>query len=384
MNNLVVFEGKNVNMIVGESGEPLFELYSVGQALGYERSNGKSIGEQGVHKLYPYKSRIDKVVNNAEIEPYVHAGHPYLTEEMIYDFMFEARTDKCKSFRKWLSNEVLPSIRQNGAYVTENITDKQQELLVKYGMPRFRKNTFLTTPVEQLETAYKECMDYHKRKSAKEKIKIEKEIISTLEERAEAAVINGSAALGLMVKTEIAKIQKKLTSRSNRSYGIKLAKANKQLDQANQHLIEYYNYINNAFPAAEEYYCLDLHGFSVNAQYVPDINEYGMVRTDYNGKPKLRRSEAYNKWLAKFQEEMGKLGEFNINFQNGIDIYLYFNHMEKFDCHNFHKSVFDALSRYFNVDDRCFHLKVCDTSEYTDNYDDGKIFFCIRERQNNE
>ena len=93
MNNLIIFEGKNVNMIIGENGEPLFELYSVGQALGYET---KSKGSE-----YPHKSRINKTVENADIEPVVQGVQQYLTEEMVYDFMFEARTDKGKAFRKW-------------------------------------------------------------------------------------------------------------------------------------------------------------------------------------------------------------------------------------------------------------------------------------------
>jgi len=375
MNNLMIFEGKNVNMIIGENNEPLFELYSVGQALGYEKWNGRRT------HCTPNKSRIDKVVENAEIEPVVHNVRQYLTEEMIYDFIFEARTDKCKSFRKWLSNEVLPTIRQNGAYVTENITDKQQELLVKYGMPRFRKNTFLNVPVEQLETAYKECMEYHKKKAAPERIRIEKEIVSTLEEREKKALINGSAPLALMVKTEITKIQKKITERSNRSYGVRLANVNKRLNAANAHIEECYDYINKIMPAAEEYYCLNLHGFSVNSQYEPDANEYGMIRTDWNGKPKFRRSDAYNKWLDDFKTEIEKLGDLNYNFENGVDIYLYFDHMQKFDCHNFHKSVFDALSKHFNVDDKYFHLKGCDTSYFVNDYSEGRIYFCIRERE---
>ncbi|MGU9331986.1 BRO-N domain-containing protein [Clostridium perfringens] len=144
MNNLVIFEGKNINMIMGENDEPLFELYGVGQALGYVTKNSAG-------KEYPHKVRINKTVENADIMPCVQGVHKYLNEEMIYDFMFEAKTDKCKSFRKWLSQEVLPSIRKNGAYVEETITDKQQELLIKYATPAFRKNTFLNnTPVEKI------------------------------------------------------------------------------------------------------------------------------------------------------------------------------------------------------------------------------------------
>ena len=38
MNNLVKFENNNVKIIMHEE-DILFELYSVGQALGYERAN---------------------------------------------------------------------------------------------------------------------------------------------------------------------------------------------------------------------------------------------------------------------------------------------------------------------------------------------------------
>lgn len=80
---------------------------------------------------------------------------------------------------------------------------------------------------------------------------------------------------------------------------------------------------------------------------------------------------------------MNKIEELDINFENGVDVFLYFDHMERFDCHNFHKSFFDAFAKYFNVDDRNFHLKNCDTNEYVDGYAEGKIYFCIREREAN-
>lgn len=66
-----------------------------------------------VHKyISPYKSRIDKVVVNADISMCEHGVHKYITEQMLYDFMLEAKTDKCKLFRKWVTNEVLPTIRR--------------------------------------------------------------------------------------------------------------------------------------------------------------------------------------------------------------------------------------------------------------------------------
>ena len=112
-----IFEGHKVNIIV-ENGEPLFEVYSTGMALGYVKTDVKN-SVQGVPKkyVYPYKSRIDKTLENAEIKPAVKDGQQYLTESQLYDFMLEARTEKCKSFRKWITNEVLPTIRKTGGYV---------------------------------------------------------------------------------------------------------------------------------------------------------------------------------------------------------------------------------------------------------------------------
>ena len=52
MNELInTFEGNEVEIILNEKSEPLFEIYSTGMALGYKTSNG-----------YPYKSRIDKTI----------------------------------------------------------------------------------------------------------------------------------------------------------------------------------------------------------------------------------------------------------------------------------------------------------------------------------
>ncbi|WP_338630737.1 BRO family protein [Clostridium baratii] len=111
-----MFEGHKVEIII-ENGEPLFELYSTGMALGYAKKDGKTISVHGGQKLFPRKDRIDKVVKNAEISTVVHGVQQYLTEEELYDFMLEARTEKCKSFRKWVTNEVLPTIRKTGGYV---------------------------------------------------------------------------------------------------------------------------------------------------------------------------------------------------------------------------------------------------------------------------
>lgn len=108
MQELMQFDGNNVEIIQDENGNPLFEVYSTGMALGYIK--------YAKDKPYPQKDRIDKIATNAEITLVVHGVQRYLTEYQLYYFMLEARTDKCRKFRKWVTNEVLPSIRKTGTY----------------------------------------------------------------------------------------------------------------------------------------------------------------------------------------------------------------------------------------------------------------------------
>lgn len=124
MKDVKVFEGIDVVIITNDNQEPLFEIYSTGMALGYVRANN-------VGKMYPRKDRIDTVIKNAEIETCVHSGHSYITEEQLYDFMLEARTEKCKSFRRWVTSEVLPSIRKNGGYIMNQEELSDDELLAR-------------------------------------------------------------------------------------------------------------------------------------------------------------------------------------------------------------------------------------------------------------
>lgn len=110
MNNIMKFENMNVDIIV-ENGEPLFEVYSTGMALGQVKKNNAGT-------IYPAKNRIDNNLKNAEIQPCVRNAHKYITESQLYDLMLEMKTDRVKPFRKWVTSTVLPTIRKTGGYVS--------------------------------------------------------------------------------------------------------------------------------------------------------------------------------------------------------------------------------------------------------------------------
>lgn len=108
------FEGNNVTVKM-INGESMFEIYSTGMALGFVT--------KAKEQSYPHKIRINKILKNAEISTVVHGGTTFITESQLYDFMLEAKTEKCKPFRKWVVTEVLPSIRKHGMYATEVTVD---------------------------------------------------------------------------------------------------------------------------------------------------------------------------------------------------------------------------------------------------------------------
>lgn len=166
MDKLVKFENTSIDVQI-INGIPMFELYAVGMALGQIKKNSKGT-------LYPAKDRIDKNVKNAEIQPCVRNAHSYITESQIYDLMLETKTDKCRAFRKWLTNEVLPELNKTGSYSTPKAKQEKQLELYNYVEKTYNGEPVMTvadvkhfTNIEEyqirriLKAAGKEGSDYH-------------------------------------------------------------------------------------------------------------------------------------------------------------------------------------------------------------------------------
>ena len=48
----------------------------------------------------------------------------FINEDGLYDVILDSRKPGAKKFRKWVTSEVLPSIRKNGAYLTEKTIER--------------------------------------------------------------------------------------------------------------------------------------------------------------------------------------------------------------------------------------------------------------------
>jgi prophage antirepressor-like protein len=94
-------------------GEPWFVASDVCDILGIQniRQNVASVlddDEKGVCKIYTLGGNQEMSIVN---------------ESGLYALILRSRKPEAKKFRKWVTSEVLPSIRKHGFYVSETTTD---------------------------------------------------------------------------------------------------------------------------------------------------------------------------------------------------------------------------------------------------------------------
>lgn len=121
MSNLINFN-YNTNVIrtqVTDEGEPLFCAADVCTALGY------------ANPWDAVKQHVDSNYDLVKCEVTDSLGRPqqtnFVTESGLYALIFGSKLETAKEFKRWVTSEVLPSIRKTGGYsvkpVTEHIND---------------------------------------------------------------------------------------------------------------------------------------------------------------------------------------------------------------------------------------------------------------------
>ena len=114
-NNLTVFNFNNqdVRTVTNEDGEIQFVAKDVCDVLGIKNSR------EAMSTLDP--DEINTVSINDGIR-----GNPIRTvinESGLYSLTLRSRKPQAKSFKKWVTSEVLPSIRKTGVYTNTNVSE---------------------------------------------------------------------------------------------------------------------------------------------------------------------------------------------------------------------------------------------------------------------
>lgn len=114
-NSVQVFSNEEFGniRISGTPEQPLFCLTDVCKALGLTQKHVRERLDDGVVSTDPiYDSLGRQQVAN------------FVNEDGLYDVILDSRKPEAKRFRKWVTSEVLPSIRKHGAYMTADTIQK--------------------------------------------------------------------------------------------------------------------------------------------------------------------------------------------------------------------------------------------------------------------
>lgn len=107
------FKGNQVRILTDEKGEPWFVAKDVCDVLGLENSR-KATAE------------LDSDEKNTVTISDGIAGNPnktIISEPGLYKLIMRSRKPEAKEFKRWVTHEVLPSIRRHGVYATDVTID---------------------------------------------------------------------------------------------------------------------------------------------------------------------------------------------------------------------------------------------------------------------
>lgn len=110
MNDITIFNhlGNNIRVMTDEQGEPLFVLKDICDALGL--GNTSRVAD----RLDSDDLTLSKVIDNRGVQ----RETLLVNEAGLYEVIIRSDKPEAKAFRRWVTSEVLPSIRKHGMYAT--------------------------------------------------------------------------------------------------------------------------------------------------------------------------------------------------------------------------------------------------------------------------
>lgn len=124
MNELKIFENKEFGSIrtVEVNGEPYFVGKEVAAILGYVNQNRDII--RHVDEDDRMMINNESELNTETVSRLGQRGGWLINESGLYSLILSSKLPTAKKFKRWVTSEVLPSIRKHGAYMTENTLEQ--------------------------------------------------------------------------------------------------------------------------------------------------------------------------------------------------------------------------------------------------------------------
>ncbi|HEL2246253.1 TPA: ORF6C domain-containing protein [Streptococcus suis] len=113
MNEIFVFHGQEVRTVT-INNEPWFVGKDVADILGYQNP------QKAIRDHVDFEDKLtEQIVQSGQNREMI-----IINESGLYSLILSSKLPQAKEFKRWVTSEVLPQIRQQGAYVPENLSDE--------------------------------------------------------------------------------------------------------------------------------------------------------------------------------------------------------------------------------------------------------------------
>lgn len=110
-----------IRTLADEANEPLFCLVDLCAALGI--SNHRNVKARLDEDDVRLMDTIDNLGRTQQVI--------FVTESGMYDVILRSDAEKAKPFRKWVTSEVLPTIRKTGGYIVAKADDTPEMIMAR-------------------------------------------------------------------------------------------------------------------------------------------------------------------------------------------------------------------------------------------------------------
>lgn len=150
MTNLQKFNNELFQLEVkSENGESLFNVESVARSLGFVETKNE--------KEYVIWKRVNKYLEKNLSTPV--SKNDFISEPMVYKLAFKANNEVAEKFQDWLAMDVLPSLRKNGMYATDELLDNPDLLIA--AATKLKEERTLRLVAEQRVNELQPKADYY-------------------------------------------------------------------------------------------------------------------------------------------------------------------------------------------------------------------------------
>lgn len=148
MKNLTVFKNEQFGevRVIEQNGEPWFVGKDVADILGYRNSRDA------------LNSHVDDEDKNTVVISDGKRGNPnqaIINESGLYSLILSSKLPQAKQFKRWVTSEVLPSIRKTGSYATPKSKDERLHVMEMNARSRMAQTYLKLANVDTLSDTYK-------------------------------------------------------------------------------------------------------------------------------------------------------------------------------------------------------------------------------------